>query len=164
MADPSPPFPPLTRETTIRRDRAGVWYQDGVALEHTNLVRAFDAWVDRADDGRYCLRNDINWAYVEIEGAPIFVRAVRIDGDRVMLSLSDGREEPLSPATLRLDREGRLHCDVRGGKLAAAFDAHAMVGLGPVLEDVDGEIVLRVGGAIVRAPEVEDPLLSRSVS
>ncbi len=155
------PPPGFSRETTIVRDAAGRWSQDGVPLEHANLVRAFDAWVDRAEDGRLCLRNELGWAYVTIEGAPLFVRAVSIEGDHVRLRLSDGREEPLDPGTLRLGPDDALYCDARGGRLAARFDRHAQVQLGALLDEDDAGVHLRVDGLRVTPQAVADPLAPR---
>lgn len=151
-----------TRETKIRRDARGRWFDGSDPIEHPLLTQAFDAWIDRADDGRYCLRNDINWAYVTIEGAPVFVRALELEpgpaGARVWLQLSDGRREPLDASTLREDREGALHCQVRGGTLPARFDAHAAMQLAPLVhEDIEGTY-LELEGGKVRPPVVDDPL------
>jgi hypothetical protein len=157
--DPENPLPPgLSRETRIRRDALGRWWNGEDPIDHPGLTRAFDAWLDRAPDGRYCLRNDINWAYVELEGAPLFVRAVRLAGDGVVLSLSDGREERLDPTTLRQDRDGVLHCDARGGAFAARFDRHAQAALEPLLAEDEEGPYLTLGGARVRPPVVGDPL------
>lgn len=151
------PFPGATRETNIRRDARGVWYESDVPLEHGNLTRSFDAWVDRADDGRYCLRNDINWAYVAIEGPPVFVRAAAPGPDGVRLTLSDGRRELLDPDTLREGRDGGLYCDVRGGKLHARFDRSAAQALESLVgEDAEG-VYLRVGERRIRPPKVANP-------
>jgi hypothetical protein len=155
------PPPGFSRETTIVRDAAGRWSQDGVPLEHANLVRAFDAWVDRADDGRLCLRNALGWAYVTIEGAPLFVRSLTILDDGVMLRLSDGREEPLAPDTLRVGPDGALHCDARGGRLAARFDRHAQGQLAALLEEDDDGVFLVLDGRRIEPPTVADPLAPR---
>lgn len=160
--DPSSMIAGRTRETKIRRDARGRWFDGSDPIEHPLLTQAFDAWIDRADDGRYCLRNDINWAYVTIEGAPVFVRSLELErgpaGARAWLQLSDGRREPLDPSTLREDREGALHCQVRGGALAARFDAHAAMQLEPVIhEDAEGTY-LALEGRKVRPPMVDDPL------
>ena len=154
----------LSRETTIRRDAAGRWFHDEVELEHPSLVRAFDSWVDVAEDGRYCLRNAINWAYVAIEGPPFFVRAAVPRGGQVWLTLSGELEEPLDPATLRTGPDGALYCDVRGGRLPARFDRHAAFGLEPLLgEDAEG-VYLELGGVRLRPPRVQDPLARRGVA
>jgi len=162
--DPSSMIAGRTRETKIRRDARGRWFDGDDPIEHPLLTQAFDAWIDRAEDGRYCLRNDINWAYVTIEGAPVFVRSLELEGGsagggvRVWLHLSDRRREPLDPHTLREGRDGALHCQVRGGALAARFDPHAAMQLAPLVhEDAQGTY-LELEGTKVRPPVVDDPL------
>ncbi len=160
--DPAAFLAGRTRETKIRRDATGRWFNDGVRIEHPNLVVAFDEWLDVAEDGRFCLKNSINWAYVTIEGPALFVRSARIVGDAVELSLSDRRVVPLEAATLREGDDAALYCDVssRDGarKLVARFDPMAQSGLAPiVLEDERGPY-LSLGGERVRPQRVADPL------
>lgn len=157
-----PPFlppPGFSRETTIHRDARGRWTQDGVPLEHTNLVRAFDRWIDRAADGRLCLKNDLGWAYVTIEGAPLFVRSVRLDAEGALLVLSDDREERLDAHTLRIGPDGALYCDARGGTLTARFDRHAQTQLAPALHEDEAGVHLTLGAVTVTPPTVPDPLV-----
>lgn len=147
-----------SRETKIRRDAQGRWWNGEDPITHVGLVRAFDAWIEVAEDGRYCLSNDINWAYVSIEGAPIRVEKAVVSEGSVALSLSDGRTEALDPSTLREDSEGGLYCQVRGRKLAARFESHALMGLADHIgEDAQGTF-LSVGGAALRPTQVDDPL------
>jgi hypothetical protein len=156
--DPSALLAGRTRETKIRRDRNGRWYENGVPLEHPNLTRSFDAWIDRAEDGRFCLSNDINWAYVAIEGPAYFVRDLApVDGALVLL-LSGDRREPLRGETLRQGPDGALYCDVREGRCPARFDNHAALKLGDLLgEDAGGTFVDLPSGRF-RPPTVDDPL------
>ena len=147
-----------TRETTIARDAQGRWYQDGQALEHPNLTRAFDRWIERAEDGRYCLKNDINWAYVSIEGPPFFVRAVRTEGDRALLLLSNDKLEPLRPETLRQGPDGALYADVGDGSMVARFDRHAASQLEALLGEDQAGVYLALGGRKFRPTTVTDPL------
>lgn len=147
-----------TRETRIRRDSLGRWFDGEVPITHALLTQAFDAWIERAEDGRYCLKNDINWAYVEIEGAPVFVRSVELEGEHATMHLSDGRDERLDPATLRQSREGALHCQVRGGRLPAQFDSHAALQLAPVIDEDDDGTFVALEGTRARPPVVEDAL------
>jgi hypothetical protein len=161
--DPSSFLTGMTRETPIRRDDQGRWFHEGELLEHPNLVRAFDRWIDRAEDGRYCLKNDINWAYFTLEGPPFFVRSVRFDGPTLWLSLSDDRTEQLDPATLRQGPDGALYCNVRGS-MPARFDRHAMQQLEPVLQQDDKGVYLALGQDRVRPPVASDPLADPSHS
>jgi hypothetical protein len=159
--DPASFLEGRTRETTIRRDALGRWFHDGQPLEHPNLERAFDRWVDRAEDGRYCLKNDINWAYFTLEGAPFFVRRVHVQaGGRVQLVLSDDREVSLDAASLREAEDGGLYCDVEraGAKFVAQFDRFAMQQLEELLREDATGVYLALGNDKVRPPRVRDPL------
>lgn len=155
-----------TRETAIRRDARGKWWNGPDAITHPLLTQAFDSWIDVAEDGRFILKNDINWAYIRVEGAPIFVRSLEADEDSVQLRLSDGRSEALIPATLRQNDEGELFCQVRGGKLAARLDPHAAMQLESRVDEDDEGPYLELQGQRVRPPVVFDglawPLVSAS--
>ena len=147
-----------TRETQIRRDAAGRWFNGADRIDHPNLVRSFDGWIDRAEDGRFCLTNAINWAYVEVAGPAYFVRDVTTGADGVTLHLSGGLEEVLDPSSLRQGPEGALWCTVREGRCPARFDNHAVSKLSDVVEeDADG-VYVEIAGSKVRPPSIDDPL------
>ena len=147
-----------TRETEIRRDARGRWFNGHDLIDHPNLTRSFDGWVDRAEDGRFCLSNSINWAYVEIEGPAYFVKDVVPSAEGVGLLLSGDLRERLDPASLRQGPEGALWCAVREGRCPARFDNHAIGKMSDwIREDEDGVYVL-IGGEKVRPPEIVDPL------
>lgn len=147
----------LSRETTIMRNADGKWFQDGEPLEHERLTRAFDRWIERADDGRFCLKNDINWAYFTLEGAPFFVRSVRIEDGRAELLLSNDQEVPLDAHTLREGPDGALYCDV-GPDLCARFDKHAAMQLSELIGEDELGAYVQSGHDRVRPPRVSDPL------
>ena len=130
--------PGFSRETEIRRDARGRWFNGTDVIEHPNVVRAFNGWIELAEDGRFCLRNDLGWAYFTLEGPPYFVEAVREAEEGLSLVLSGDHSEPLVPETLGTDAEGRLHCFVLGGGLRAEFRTHAAVQLSQWMES-DGE-------------------------
>ena len=146
-----------SRETQIRRDAEGTWFNEGQPLDHEKLCRAFDRWIRRADDGRYCLENDINWAYIELEGAPLFVRKVRVADGRAQLTFSSDVEQELDPRTLREGPDGALYCDGHGG-MTARFDRHAAVQLADLILEDDTGPYFDVDGERVRPPVVEDPI------
>lgn len=148
-----------TRETKIRRDAQGRWWNGDERIDHAGVARSFDGWLERTSDGRFCLANEINWAYVQVEGPAYFVRSVRFEGDDVMLHLSGDRVERLDVASLRTGDDGALYCDVQDGTLSARFDNHAAMQLGERL--VDGE-AFDLGGKRVTPKLVADPLASRS--
>lgn len=149
----------LSRETTILRTADGRWFVDGEPFENPKLSRAFDRWIERAEDGRFCLKNDINWAYFTLEGAPYFVRSVRIEAGTGKLTLSNDREEVLDVRTLREGPDEALYCDVLGGE-AARFDSHAAVQLADLLDEDEAGPFFLCGSTRVRPPRVPDPLHS----
>jgi hypothetical protein len=158
--DPNELLQGRSRETTIARDDQGRWFHDGEPLEHVNLVRSFEGWIERADDGRYCLKNDINWAYLTLEGPAYFVRSARVVGDELQLTLSGGIEETLDPTTLRQGADGALYCDVRNGTLVARFDRHAMAQLAAHIEEDAQGVYIALGTDKLRPRLVSDPLVT----
>ena len=153
-----PAVPGHSRETTLRRDEEGHWFHDGVRVTNEKIAVAFDRWIDIGDDGRFILKNNVNWAFVEIEGAPVTVRSAHPTPEGVTLWLSDGRSEALDLATVRQGPDGQLYCTVRGGRLTARFSRRAVLSLEPVLaEDAQG-ICLQVGDTRVVVSIVDDPL------
>lgn len=156
--DPSALLRGRSRETRIRRDARGRWFDGEVPISHPKLVDAFGRWIEVAPDGRYCLRNDVNWAYVAIEGAPLEVLSVSLAGGEALLHLSDGREEQLEARTLRQGPEGALYCDARGGAMTARFSRHAAQQLAAVMGEDGGGVYLELGGERVRPPTVDAPV------
>ncbi len=167
MVDPSLALQGRTRETKIRRDDAGRWFEGDDEITHPQLTRAFDAWLIPAPDGsgRWCLSNDINWAYVALQGPPRFVRSVAIE-EPVRLRLSDGREVPLDASTLRCGPDDALYCDVPcpgvEGGIVARFDRHAAAQLAELLDEDDDGVYLTLGGRVFRPPRVTRPLGTHS--
>jgi hypothetical protein len=147
-----------TRETDIRRDARGRWFKGEDRIDHPNLTRAFDGWIDRAEDGRFCLSNSINWAYVEIEGPAYFVKDVELTNEGIDLVLSGDLREPLEAASLRQDPEGALWCAVRQGRCPARFDNHAVSKLSERIGEDDAGVYVLVGSEKVHPPEMDDPL------
>lgn len=156
--DPAEFLQGRTRETQIRRDAKGHWFNGDDRIDHPNLVRSFDGWIDRAEDGRFCLSNAINWAYVEIEGPPYFVKDVRTTNDQVTLQLSGGLEETLDPGSLRQGPEGALWCTVREGRCPARFDNHAVSKMSDAIGEDEEGVYVKIATRKVRPPEVDDPL------
>ncbi len=156
--DPTDFLQGRTRETQIRRDATGRWFNGDDRIDHPNLVRSFDGWIDRAEDGRFCLSNAINWAYVEIDGPPYLVKDVSTTNDQVTLQLSGGLEETLDPGSLRQGPEGALGCTVREGRCPARFDNHAVGKMSDAIGEDEEGVYVKIGTQKVRPPEVDDPL------
>jgi uncharacterized protein len=141
-----------SRESTIRLDRDGRFFHDGELVTHRGMARAFASWIARhPDDGRFILTNGYDWTYFTVEGAPFFVAGVRGSDSGPVLVLFDGSEEPLEPATLRLDDDGILTTVVKGGAFDAKFLRAAQLELAEWLEqDSDGRIDLVISGTRTR--------------
>jgi hypothetical protein len=155
---PAPPGPdgkPRSRESTIRLDGEGRFWHDGEMVEHAKLGQAMHGWISRhPDDGRYILTNGYDWTYFTVDEAPYFVRAVRLEPERVVLLLSDGAEEAWDPAQTRIGANDALYTRVKAGAERGPFDAKftrfAQAQLEPVLADEGGKIAAKVGGRVVR--------------
>jgi uncharacterized protein len=136
-----------SRESTIRLDAAGRFWHEGRKVDHPGLAAAFHSWIGRhPDDGRYILTNGYDWSYFTVEDAPYFVRALRIEPQRVVLLLSDGTEEAWDPESTRIGPDGALYATVKTeaphGPFEAKFTQHAQASLAPALvedEDAEGE-------------------------
>ena len=127
MSEPGVPFG-LTRETKIRIDRDGRFWNEESPITHEALARSLAGWVDvDPESGRYILKNSVNWAFVTVEDAPLVVKAY--DPASHEVTLSDGATEPLDLASLRLEPDDVPYCDVRGGKLPARFGRSAAYAL-----------------------------------
>jgi hypothetical protein len=153
-----PPPEGRSRESTIRLDAEGHFSHDGGAVEHPKLADAMHTWIRRhPDDGRFILSNGYDWSYFTVEDAPFFVRAVTIEGPRVLLRLSDGSEEAWNPRKTRVAGSGALYTEVKGsapgGPYEAKFTRHAQASLGPVLEEDDGAPVALLGDERIRLPQ-----------
>jgi uncharacterized protein len=139
------PPPGTSRESTIVLDRDGSFWHDGAKVEHPALARAMHSWIAlHPDDGRLILTNGYDWTYFKAEDAPYVVRSLRVEPDRVELTLSDDTVEPLAAATMSLGDEGVVYARVKGGRFDARFTRHAQTQLAPLL--VGDPPRLRVGG------------------
>jgi hypothetical protein len=82
---------------------------------------------------------------------PCEVRSTTVEGEQMILALSDGSFEALDPRTLRLEGDDRLSVLVKAGRQKALFSRAAYMALSEHLEDAEEGYVLRTGG---RAHEV----------
>jgi len=131
------------RQSGIRIDKEGEFQHEGAPVRHEGLRQALFRWLDRLPDGRVILRlDDRRFAYVDVEDTPLVVRGARVDGPRVLLTLSDGAEEPLAPETLTIDEAGVMRCMVREGKLEARLATAAAAALAEAIDDSGSPPVL----------------------
>lgn len=135
-----------SRESTIRLDRAGRFWHEGALVQHAGLSAGLHSWISRhPDDGRYILTNGYDWTYFTVDDAPFFVKAARIEADRIVLVLSDGTEEAWDPAATRVGADAALYTHVkraaRGGPYEAKFTPYAQASLEPAIVDLAEESI-----------------------
>jgi hypothetical protein len=141
-----------SRESKIRLDGEGKFFDNGGYVEHAKLQQALHTWIGRhPDDGRYILTNGYDWTYFAVDDVPFFVRAIReVDGD-AMLVLSDETVEPLDPKTVTTGERGELYVEIqhpsadkaKAGPFRAKLTRHAQTQLGPFLDQRDERVILR---------------------
>lgn len=140
-----------SRESKIRLDGDGKFFDDGGYVEHAKLQQALHTWIGRhPDDGRYILTNGYDWTYFMVDDVPFFVRAIREENGDAILVLSDETEEPLDPSTITVGPRGDLYLDVqrpsadkaKAGPFRAKLTRHAQTQLAPFLDSRDGQVVL----------------------
>lgn len=140
-------------DSGIRLDRWGRWWHDDELIEHPRIIEAFNVGLSATDDGRFRLQFGNDWCFVEVEGAAYKVLVVDVTSDeRISVRLSDRTGEILDPSTLRLEEDGVLSCLVKNAKARARFSPEAQFAFGELLEDEDGQLVLRVGNRRLPVP------------
>jgi uncharacterized protein len=156
-----PPPPGRSRESRIVLDAQGRFWNEGVLMEHPGMVRTFASWVTRhPDDGRFILSNGYDWTYFTVEDTPCFVRAIDLRAGVPWVTLLDGSEEPLDPASVMTGTGEALYVRVRGGTLEAKLLPRAQSALVEVLtEDPEGHPAVRVPGGLypLRPRPTRDP-------
>jgi hypothetical protein len=139
----------LRERSGLSIDLEGRLCHGGEPITHERTLAVLWASLERQPDGRYLVRVGREAGYVQVADAPYGVRGATVEPGRVLLHLSDRSIEELDPATLSVDREGVLHCTVKGGH-RARFTRSAQVALGLALEEdpaSPGRFVLRLGSA-----------------
>jgi hypothetical protein len=139
----------LRERSGLSIDLEGRLCHGGEPITHERTLEVLWGSLERRPDGRYLVRVGRESGYVHVADAAYGVRGATVEPGRVLLHLTDRTAEELDPATLSVDREGVLHCLVKGGH-RARFGRSAQVDLGLALDEdpaSPGRYVLRLGGA-----------------
>jgi len=135
----------------LRIDTDGDWWDGDGRITHPGLVASLVASLRQDADG-YFIQTRVR-VPVQVEEAPFVVTRVARVGDALRAWLSDGSEEAIDPATLRVSERDVPRCVTSRGfdarlSRAAAFQLLALLdGDGP-----SGPGVLRVGARTYRIP------------
>jgi len=138
----------LRERSGLSIDLDGRLCHQGEPITHARTLEVLWRSLERQADGRYLVRVGRESGYVRLADAPYGVRGVTFGGSGARLHLTDGSEEPLDPGTIALDREGVLHCSVKGGH-RARFTRAAQLDLGFQVEEdpgAPGRYLLRLAG------------------
>jgi uncharacterized protein len=125
----------LRRQSGLSVDLEGRLCHQGEPITHARTLEVLWRSLSRQPDGRYLVHVGREQGYVHVEDAPYGVRGITFERDWPELHLTDRSVEPLDPRTLWLDREGVLHCLVKGGAHRARFTRAAQLDLGFALEE-----------------------------
>jgi hypothetical protein len=132
------------RASGILIDRQGQFWHEQQQVEHEGFRRALFSWLDRlpAPDGRYILRLDeARFVFLEVQDTPLVAKTLRwqVTGNvgAMVMSLTDGSDEPLDVDTVTYDQEGTLRAVVRNGRLEARLSTAAMSTLAAYLHESD---------------------------
>src|SRR5262249_31478093 len=133
-------------------DRQGRWFHDGQPIEHPKIVEAFNRGLTPTEDGKFRLNFGADWCFVEVEDAAYRVLQFSLAADGPRIALSDRTEEPLDVATLSLDGDGVVVCQVKGRRAKARFSREAQFALGERLTRVGDRLALQVGSQSIPVP------------
>lgn len=150
--------PPPLRPFGLVLHHDGRWTHQGQPIHHARLREHFDRHVAYLpDEGKYVVRVRHFRGQIEVEEAAFFVRAFEPGSGRI--SLSEGSEETLDPATLAVSPiDGALLCRVKRelapGGLLARFEHAAQAELLHAVEGAPDGPRLRVAGRWRGLPEL----------
>ncbi|MFQ5898926.1 MAG: hypothetical protein ACE5JN_11865 [Candidatus Methylomirabilia bacterium] len=114
----STPDPPERSFPHLKIDRDGDWYTDGMEITHSGVLANLRGNLRQDAEGYFVQVGPVR-VPVEVEDTPVTVIRVEHAGDRLRLTLNDGSDEPLDPATLRYAPGGVPYCRVKGGQFEA---------------------------------------------
>lgn len=149
--------PPPLAPFGLRLHHDGRWTHEGVPLLNRKLREAFDRSVRfLPGEGKYVVQLRHFRGEIELEEAGFFVRTFTAESG--VITLSDGSEEILDPASLRTSEiDGALLCRVKAdlapGGLAARFDHSAQAELLLAVDETPQGLRLRSAGTLHALPD-----------
>jgi hypothetical protein len=131
----------------LRRD--GSFWHEGVRVTHPRLAAAFRAGVRWSEpEGTFVVQLGRFRGWLDVEDTAYFVDAY--DEATGEIALSDHSRERLDATSLRADPDDVLRCTVKS-RFDARFTRAAQEQLADALEERDGAVFVRAGGARLRA-------------
>lgn len=136
------------RNSGLRVDREGRFWHQGTLIAHPRIQAVLAAGVARhATTGEYIVCIGQEWAYLEVDDAPLVVLGLDDVDGTAYLRLSDGHRERLDPARLWLGAADVPYASTRGDSMPARFSRTAFQVLARWLElGEDGVVRLHLEG------------------
>ena len=131
----------------FRIDADGDWFDGDVEITHHGILANLRGNLRRDAEG-YFIQTRVRIP-VRVDDAPLVVTRIEPRGDVLRMTLNDGTEEPLDPATLRLGARDVPYAAVKGGAFEARFNRAAAWQLLTLAEydEASGAGSLRVSGS-----------------
>jgi len=128
-------------------NREGEWLHEGQEITHPGILANLMGNL-RRDAAGYFIQAGPLRVPVDVADVPFVVVRVEAVGSVLRLTVNDGTEEPLAPATLWLAAAGIPYCRIKGGQFEARLSRAAAYQLGQLIDydDATGAAVLKVGG------------------
>ena len=145
MADPaSDALPAGWTLPNLRIDADGDWWDGDVQITHAGILANLRGNLKRDADG-YFIQTRVRIP-VAVADAPLVVGRIERRGDTLRAWLSDGSEQEIDPATLRIGRGDVPYCGVARGfearlSRAAAYQLRALA----EYDERSGRGALRLG-------------------
>jgi hypothetical protein len=103
----------------LRLSYEGLWFHEGKQFENQALADLFSrSIVWDASEQAYFVQIGRQRARFTYDDTAYMVRELLVEIDTTTLRLSDGSQEPLRPATLKVGPEAQFYCLVKGGHRA----------------------------------------------
>jgi hypothetical protein len=144
----SAPDPRQWAFPSLKVDRDGDWLSDGTEITHPGILANLRGSLSRDAAGYYVQVGPARIP-VEVEDAPFVVVRVEVIGAGLSLTLSDGSQERLDPATLRFGSGEVPYCRVKEGRFEARLSRAAAWQLGQLIayDEGSGTATLIIAGA-----------------
>lgn len=144
----------LRRNSRLRIDREGRWWLDRRLVENDKVQVLFHQCLSvDAETGQHKLTVGSQWAYVQfVDDTAWFVKRVHLVEPNIILTLADGSQEPLEPATLSMSSPTDLYCVLSGGR-RARFLREGLIDLAPYLQETEDGLGLRAAGSLYAISE-----------
>lgn len=135
----------VTEGCTIRIDKEGKWYYQGLEIINPVVLRAFCEALQTDEEGRFRIVIGDELCYIEVEDTPFVVASIRGDPSvGLYLRLNTMETYPLDPENLCIGDNNVLYATLENG-MKVRFSRHAYYSLALLMEeDEDGMIVLKI--------------------